>query len=76
MKDLGPLHHFLGVTVECRAYGLFFHQRHYAIDILERAYISDCKNCSMPIDTQTKVSDDEDVPVGDVTAYRSLAGAL
>jgi hypothetical protein len=29
MKDLGALHHFLGVTVERRPQGLFLHQRQY-----------------------------------------------
>ena len=27
MKDLGQLHHFLGVTVEPRPFGLLLHQR-------------------------------------------------
>jgi hypothetical protein len=36
MKDLGPLHHFLGITTERRPQGLFLHQRQYALDILER----------------------------------------
>ena len=35
MKDLGPLHHFLGITAERRPQGLFLHQRQYAIDILD-----------------------------------------
>jgi hypothetical protein len=26
MKDLGPLHHFLGITAERRPQGLFLHQ--------------------------------------------------
>jgi hypothetical protein len=34
MKDLGQLHHFLGVTVEPRQTGLLLHQRRYALDIL------------------------------------------
>jgi hypothetical protein len=38
--------------------------------------MSDCKPCSTPIDTKGKVSDDEDVPVDDVTTYRALAKAL
>jgi hypothetical protein len=25
MKDLGELHHFLGITVECRPVGMFLH---------------------------------------------------
>ena len=35
MKDLGQLHHFLGVTVEPRPSSLLLHQRQYALDILE-----------------------------------------
>jgi hypothetical protein len=50
MKDLGPLHHFLGITVERRPDGLFLHQRTYTLDILKRAVIADCKPCMTPVD--------------------------
>ena len=73
--DLGQLHHFLVVTVEPRSSG-FLHQRQYALDILERAGMTDCKSCSTPVDTQAKLSADLGDPVADPTAYRSLAGAL
>ena len=76
MKDLGQLHHFLGVTVEPCPSGLLLHQRQYALDILERAGMTDCKSCSTPVDTQAKLSADLGDPVADPTAYRSLAGAL
>ena len=76
MKDLGQPHHFLGVTVEPRSSGLLLHQRQYALDILERAGMTDCKPCSTPVDTQAKLSADLGDPVADPTAYRSLAGAL
>jgi hypothetical protein len=55
MKDLGPLHHFLSITAERRPQGLFLHQRQYAIDILERADMYDCKLCSTPVDIQAKL---------------------
>jgi hypothetical protein len=35
MKDLGPLHHFLGVSVQHQADGLFLTQRQFALGILE-----------------------------------------
>ena len=76
MKDLGQLHHFLVVTVETRSSGLFLHQRQYALYILERAGMTDCKPCSTPVDTQAKLSADLGAPVADRAAYRSLAGAL
>jgi hypothetical protein len=62
MKDLDPLHHFLSVSIEQRFDGLFLHQRQYARDILERADMSDCKPCSMPVDTPAKVSSDMGAP--------------
>jgi hypothetical protein len=42
MKDLGPLHDFLGDSVQQRSDDLFLHQRQYARDILERTGMSDC----------------------------------
>ncbi|WVZ64726.1 hypothetical protein U9M48_014203 [Paspalum notatum var. saurae] len=62
MKDLGVLHHFLGVTVEPRPFGLLLHQRQYALDILERAGMTDCNPCSTPVDTQAKLSEAEGTP--------------
>jgi hypothetical protein len=76
MKDLGPLHHFLGITTEHRPQGLFLHQRQYAIDILERAGMSNYKPCSTPVDSKAKLSQDDRPPVTDRTSYRSLTGAL
>jgi hypothetical protein len=51
MKDLGPLHHFLGVSVQHQADGLFLTQRQFTLDILERAGMMDCKAVSTPVDT-------------------------
>jgi hypothetical protein len=50
MKDLVPLHHFLGITVERRPDSLFLHQRTYTLDILKRAVMADCKPCTTPVD--------------------------
>jgi hypothetical protein len=58
MKDLGPLHHFLGITAERRPQGLFLHQHLYVLDILEQAGMSYYKPCSMPVDIHTKLSKD------------------
>jgi hypothetical protein len=51
MKDLGKLHHFLGVIVEPRQAGRLLHQCQYVFDILECAGMNDCKPCSTPVDT-------------------------
>jgi len=75
MKDLGQLHHFLGVSVTHSSTGLFLSQRQYILDILERAGMQDCKPCSTPVDTCAKLSYDSP-PVDDPSQYRSLVGAL
>jgi hypothetical protein len=76
IKDLGPLHHFLGITVERCPDGLFFHQRTYTIDILKRAVMADCKPCTTLIDLQAKLAGDSEPPVEDVSQFRSITGAL
>jgi len=76
MKDLGPLHHFLGMHVEQQGDSLFLSQLQYTLDIITRNGMSDCKPCSTPVDTCAKVSASDGPSVADPTAYHSLAGAL
>jgi hypothetical protein len=51
MEDLSPLHHFLRVSVQHQADGHFLTQHQFALDILERVGMVDCKPISMPMDT-------------------------
>jgi hypothetical protein len=76
MKDLGPLHHFLGITVEHRPASLFLHQRTYMLDILKHTVMVDCKPCMTPVDLQAKLAGDSGPPVEDASQFRSIAGAL
>jgi hypothetical protein len=76
MTDLGPLHHFLGLTVTRQSDGFHLSQRQYIVKVLERAGMTDCKPCSTPVDTSSKLSGTEGPPVSDLTHYRGLAGAL
>jgi hypothetical protein len=76
MKDLGPLHHFLGITVERRPNKLFLHQCTYTLDILQRAVMTDCKPCSTPVDLKAKLAADSGAPVQDPSQFRSIAGVL
>jgi hypothetical protein len=76
MKDLRPLHHFLGITVEHRPDGLFLHQRTYTLDILKRAIMTDCKSCTILVDLQAKLVGDSGPPVEDASQFWSIVGAL
>jgi hypothetical protein len=72
MKDLGPFHHFLGITIE----RLFLHQCTYTLDILKRAVMVDYKPCTTPVDLQVKLAGDSGPPVEDASQFQSIAGAL
>jgi len=76
MKDLGALHHFLGMQVQRSGDGLLLSQRQYMLDILEHAGMTECKPCSTPVDTNPKVAAADGAPVSDATDFRILAGAL
>lgn len=75
MKDLGPLHYFLGIDVTRHTGGLFLSQRKYAEDIVERAGMASCKSSPTPADTKPKMSDSSGTPYDDPAHVRSLAGA-
>jgi hypothetical protein len=74
IKDLRPLHHFLGITVERHPDGMFLHRRTYTLDIIKRAAMADCKPCTTPVDLQAKLAVDSGPPVQDASQFRSIAG--
>ena len=76
MSDLGALHHFLGISVNRSVDGLFLSQRQYAVELLQRAGMAECHSTTTPVDTHAKLSATAGAPVADLSAYRSLAGAL
>jgi hypothetical protein len=76
MKDLGPLHHIQGITIEQQDSSVFLHQRSYIQDIMECAGMTNCKPCVTLVDIQTKVAADSGPLVKDPTQFQSLIGAL
>jgi hypothetical protein len=75
MKDLGSLHHFLGMSASWSTNGMSLSQRHYMLEILDCAGMTDSKHSSASIDTHAKLSADGP-PSTDTTDYHALAGAL
>ncbi|XP_051214438.1 uncharacterized mitochondrial protein AtMg00810-like [Lolium perenne] len=76
LKDLGPLHYFLGIEVVRRADGFFLHQRKYAHELLERAGMLNCNHAPTPVDTKAKLSASDGSLASYVPFYRSIVGAL
>ena len=75
MKDLGDLHYFLGIEVHHTPQGLFLSQSKYALDILERASMVDCKPISTPMVVGQHLSGNGS-PYANLTHFRSIVGAL
>jgi hypothetical protein len=67
MKDLGPHHQFLGITVKCRLDGMFLHQCTYTLDIIKRAAMADYKSCMTLVDLQVKVTANFRPPIQDAS---------
>ncbi|XP_074293345.1 uncharacterized protein LOC141620346 [Silene latifolia] len=76
MKDLGALHHFLGINVTRSRNDLFLSQTQYAKEIITRAKMGSCKPCSTPVEPGAKLSTATGPKFEDPVLYRSLAGAL
>ncbi|MDR5519512.1 reverse transcriptase domain-containing protein, partial [Streptococcus pneumoniae] len=72
IKDLGPLHYFLGVEVVRRLDGFFLHQRKYAHELLDHAGMLNCKAAVTPVDTKAKLSTMDGSPASDAVFYRSI----
>ena len=75
MKDLGPLHYFLGIEVVPTPTGLFLSQGKYAQDLLQRAHMSDCNAISTPMALKSNINHLSDA-FPNPSLYRSIVGAL
>lgn len=49
MKDLSPLHYFLGIEVQSSSSSLFLSQTKYACDLLNRATMLECNPVLTPM---------------------------
>lgn len=48
IKDLGPLHYFLGIQIQKTATGLFLSQAKYVQDLLNKIEMVESKPCDSP----------------------------
>ena len=76
MKDLGELRYFLGIEIVRTKEGIWLSQRQYALDMLSKYGMADCKPISMPLDQNLKLRSDVGQVLEDVTMYRKIVGSL
>ena len=75
MKYLGMLHYFLGLEVWQSLEGIIFNQGKFAIKILKRFDMLECKSMATPMDTNLKLLVDASLDLVDVTLYRQIIGS-
>lgn len=76
MKDLDPLHYFLGMEVHRTSTGLHLTQTKYITDLFKRTKMFECKSISTPAISGRRLSLSDGEPLSDITQFRSVVGAL
>lgn len=76
MKDLGPIHYFLGIEVSRSSDGFLLSQQKYTIDILHEFGMSNSKPLQIPLDTHLKLTPDKGDLLPDPSVYQRLLGKL
>jgi hypothetical protein len=76
MKDLGLMHYFLGLEVCQSLEKIFLHQGKYAVEILNRFDMLECKSMNTPMETKMKLLVDTLSELVDATLYRQIIGSL
>ena len=64
------MHYFLGLEVWKSSKGIFLNQGKYAIEVLKRFNMLECKAMAMPMDSNLKLLADDSSDLVDVTQYR------
>jgi hypothetical protein len=72
MKDLGPMHYFLGLEVCQSPEKIFLNQGKYAVEILKIFDMLECKSMTTPMETNLKLLVDTSSELVDATLYRHI----
>jgi hypothetical protein len=78
MKDLGLMHYFLGLEVWQRSDEIFLSQGKYAVEILKKFGMMDCKSMATPMISNLKKLNEaaSDSNLVDPMMYKQLVGSL
>jgi hypothetical protein len=75
-KDLGLMHYFLGLEVWQSPKRIFLNQGKYAVEILKRFDMLECKSMNTPMEAKLKLLVDTSSELIDAMLYRQIIGSL
>jgi hypothetical protein len=75
MKDLGLMNYFLGLEVWQSPERIFLNQGKYAVEILKRFDMLECKSMNTPMETKLNLLVDTSSELIDATLYRQIIGS-
>ena len=76
MSDLGALSYYLSIEVRQGKEELTLDQSAYALKLLERSGMAECKPCVTPMEERLKLTKASTTAKVDATLYRSIVGGL
>jgi hypothetical protein len=76
MKEMGPLHFFLGIEISQDASSIKLSQAKYVRDLLDRFHMTKCNSAPTPFLSGIRLEDGGDTPLVHNTLYRQLVGSL
>ena len=76
LKDMGPLHFFLGIEVIPTQAGLFLSQHKYVRELLAKTSMSGAKDVSTPLSTTQSLQLIDGTVVVDSSEFRRILGSL
>ena len=76
MTDLGNASCYLGVKLQQRPEGTYFHQKGYIEKLLDRFGMADCTPMTIPMNPKTKLRKDTASAPIDPHLFQSLVGGL
>ena len=76
MKDLSPMHYFLGLEVWKKLREIMLSQEKHVVEILKRFKMMDCKSMTTSMMTNLKLFGDTTSKIVDATLYRKMIGLL
>nr|GEX58364.1 hypothetical protein [Tanacetum cinerariifolium] len=76
IKDLGPIHYYLGIEFLRNSFGLIMSQRKYGLELIQSACLLNVKPSNIPFNPLTKLRPEDGDLIEDPSTYRAIVEKL